>query len=132
MLAAQFELLNNQLFTSEDGVSYNILRLVKWAEQNCYVQYVPVSRLIHEFESGGQRSDEEDGSQEFVERALATEDFPLVIQQTREGKMWVMDGRHRLWKHIFLDGRDHVQAYVIPVEDLPSEAVDEEGVVWVI
>lgn len=132
MLEEQVEILNNQLFRGEDGLPYNILRLVRWAEQNCEVREIPVERLVHEFYTGDQRSDEEDGSEDFVERALATEDFPLLIQETEDGTLWVMDGRHRLWKHIYHDGKTSVSAYVIPVKDLPPEAVDDEGAVWVI
>lgn len=104
-----------------DRVAYNILELVRWAEQNCKLKRIPTKDLVHEFE-GDNQSEEPDGSPEFLERASQSEDYPIVIQRDIFGVLRVMDGRHRLCKALTLD-RPYIEGYIIPVEDLPVEAI---------
>jgi len=124
MLPEQEDYLRTQLFIGNDGVEYNVLQLVKWAEEHCEVQEIATSTLIHEFEGDEQRSVEPDGSPEFVARAQKTEDYPIIVQRKASGDCWVMDGRHRLWKRIFLDKRRTIQGYVIAESELPEGAID--------
>lgn len=127
MLPEQEDYLRTQLFISDDGVEYNILELVKWAEENCDVQDISTDTLLHEFDGDEQRSVEPDGSPEFVRRAIDAEDFPIIVQRKRSGDCWVMDGRHRLWKRIFLDRRRTIRGYVIAESELPEGAIDGFG-----
>lgn len=123
MLAEQANRLDNQVFTDDDGVAYNILRLVEWASRNCTLESINLERLRHEFRTGRQRSDEPDGSPEFVARAMIAEDFPIVVQKAKTGRLWVMDGRHRLWK-AFHKKQRAIKGYVIPIEQMPVDAMD--------
>jgi hypothetical protein len=125
VLVEQANKLNNQIFTGEDGVSYNILRLVEWASKNYEIKDISVDRLRHEFKTHWQLSDEPDGSPEFVKRAFESEDYPIVVQKTKAGKLHVMDGRHRAWKAIKTHKRT-IKGYIIPINKLPKEAIDFE------
>lgn len=121
MLPAQAEFLGSQCFIGDDGVPYCVLKLVLYAQAHYRPVRLATCELAHEFESGA-RSNEPDGSPEFVERALAAEDYPLLVQLDREGGYHVMDGRHRLWKALH-EGRRYVDAFVIPIQELPESAV---------
>lgn len=123
MLPEQEDYLRTQLFIGDDGVEYDILELVRWAEENCEVQEIPTDDLIHEFDGDAQRSVEPDGSPEFVRRAINAGDYPIIVQKRASGDCWVMDGRHRLWKRIFLDKRRTIQGYVISESELPDDAI---------
>lgn len=124
MLPEQESYLETQRYYGEDGTAYNILHLVRWAEEHCEVQEIATDTLIHEFDGEDQRSIEPDGSPEFVDRAVKAGDYPIIVQKRDSGDCWVMDGRHRLWKRIFLDKRRTIQGYVISESELPEGAID--------
>lgn len=126
MLPEQEAYLKTQIFIGDDGVAYNVLDLVKWAEENCDLQDIPTEELCHEFLSDEARSTEKDGSAAFIARAIKAEDYPIVVQRKSSGVQWVMDGRHRLWKRIFLDQGQTIKGYVISEDDLPAHAIDSD------
>lgn len=115
----QAEYLRHHIYLGGDGAFYDILRLILWAEKSCIIQELYVEDLMLSYEDGS--SEEPDGSAEFIDRALQTEDYPLLVTDLGEGDYELIDGRHRFWKALHL-GQTTVKCYLIP-EDLPIAAL---------
>jgi len=62
-------------------------------------------------------TDEEVGTQAFIERALDADGRWPILVLRHERRLHVMDGFHRLWKAQHL-GRPDIGARVVPVKDL--------------
>lgn len=122
MLTEQAEYLSNQCFSGENGATYCVLKLVLWAKKHCNLKYIPVSSLLHEFSDPGNYSDEPDGSPEFIERALSSQNYPILVQETLGGKLMIMDGRHRLYK-CYVTDKKAIPGYVIPEESMPESCL---------
>jgi len=119
--ADQIELLSHQIYYDGNGVMYDILNLITWAEKNCDVELLPVAELMESFKGGS--SEELDESPEFIERALKSEDYPLIVfADYGDSDYELIDGRHRFWKALFL-GKTHVRCYVVNEQDLPESVI---------
>lgn len=118
MLKEQELVLDSHYYEDREGNCYNILDLVKWVQQRYNHQKIAVSELEHTFDEDGGSSEEPDGSPEFLERALKTEDYPIIIHL--DGSRYdIADGRHRLYKAMLQD-KEFISAYVITLKDLPE------------
>lgn len=114
------KLIGNQCFTL-DGQHYDVLLTLYRAEDlGIPVTDILISQLAHEFD-GTEKSDEPDGSPEFVKRALATKPFPILVLEDRVGILHVVDGRHRLWKERAA-GNSTIRGRILPVADVPEAA----------
>lgn len=115
----QVAILGNQIYDDGDGVMYDILHLVLWAEKHCDVVELHVDDLRESYE--GSASEEDYDSPEFIERALRAEDHPLIVFAD-DGDYELVDGRHRYWKAMFL-GKTHVRCFVIDEDELPEHVI---------
>jgi len=118
MLKEQELVLDSQYYEDHQGRCYSILDLVLWVQKKYNHQKISVKLLEHEFGPDGGCSEESDDSPEFVERALKTEDYPIIVY-LENSKYTVADGRHRLYKAMS-QGKEFISAYVIELESLPG------------
>ncbi len=118
MLKAQEVVLDGQYYSDNEGKCYSILDLVQWVQKKYNHQKILVRDLEHEFGPDGGTSEEPDDSPEFMERALKTEDYPIIIY-LENSKYVVADGRHRLYKAM-LQNKEFISAYIIDLNNLPE------------
>lgn len=106
---------HGQTWSGDDGVEYDVPKLVDWARRVTKVVDVLIADLV-----GGGGSDEPDDSPEFAARAALSDlNYPILVGRDRSGRLHVMDGRHRVHKAVN-QKRDAVPAFIVNLDDLPE------------
>jgi len=81
------------------------------------VYNIPIKRVIHELKpTKWERGEERPGTKEFIKRANKADlKYPIIVFRGKAGKLFVMDGVHRIWK-ANKDKRKTIKAHILTLK----------------
>lgn len=109
------EIFNKQTFSFDGSKEYNVPILYRYAKRFGRLIDLPIDLLIPEFKNG--TSDEPDDSEDFIARSEKSDLKVPIIVLNKDGKYFIIDGRHRVAKAI-RNSMKTIKAWII--NDLPK------------
>jgi hypothetical protein len=105
------EAFKGQVYSWDNGAEYSVPMLYAYAIKSMPIDEVAISKLTHNVF---------DNSPAFRRRAMEADlKYPILLHQI-DGKLWIIDGAHRVFKAGEFK-KSYVKAYIF-IGNLPAKA----------
>lgn len=119
------ESFSGSYMTDEKGVKRSVEAVVKFAEDNkdkYFNKNFPISKLEHELKWWDkQNKTNPEASNERMMKADTS--YPLLVIKNDRYGLSVSDGLNRLKKARDVEGKDKIDVYIVPEEDIPDSTI---------